>query len=313
MNNPSPSIVFGLTLEPLIPNSPPTRSLIIWDNRGLGVLSYGNDKLFHLTAHLITRFVSDVESDSPHTADLRSRLCTKILEDFFDANMECVIDQAWDSWVDRLITNANLIACWANLGFLEESAIHDHILQSLISEPLSKLYDHQADTMIILFKIAGAAFEAYADPSVVDRCFELLKDHYGHNTTKGRLVQVRMQPHTLQGGHRADETFQEVVDLRERSWEGLPPRLCSRRRSSKLSEQTRETWLLLLSLPLLDFLTEILNFGFLRLLDSKSPSQKQMRHLYLPSLSLRPSVSPLCPTLQLQMSRMTRLPSTPRP
>ena len=157
----------------------------IWDNRGLGVLSYGNDKLFHPTAHLITRFVSDVESDSPHTADLRSRLCTKILEDFFDANMECVIDQARDSWVDRLITNANLIACWANLGFLEESAIHDHILQSLISEPLSKLYDHQADTMIILFKIAGAAFEAYADPSVVDRCFELLKDHYGHNTTKG--------------------------------------------------------------------------------------------------------------------------------
>ena len=40
----------------------------IWDNRGLGVLSYGNDKLFHPTAHLITRFVSDVESDSPHTA-----------------------------------------------------------------------------------------------------------------------------------------------------------------------------------------------------------------------------------------------------
>ena len=120
----------------------------IWDNRGLGVLSYGNDKLFHPTAHLITRFVSDVESDSPHTADLRSRLCTKILEDFFDANMECVIDQARDSWVDRLITNANLIACWANLGFLEESAIHDHILQSLISEPLSKLYDHQADTMV---------------------------------------------------------------------------------------------------------------------------------------------------------------------
>ena len=36
-------------------------------------------------------------------------------------------------------------------------------------------------------------------------------------------MQVRVQPHTLQGGHRADETFQEVVDLRERGWEGLPP------------------------------------------------------------------------------------------
>ena len=27
----------------------------------------------------------------------------------------------------------------------------------------------------------------------------------------------------MQGGHRADETFQEVLDLRERGWEGLPP------------------------------------------------------------------------------------------
>ena len=43
------------------------------------------------------------------------------------------------------------------------------------------MYDHQADALIILFKLAGATFEAYADPSVVDRCFELLQGHKYHN------------------------------------------------------------------------------------------------------------------------------------
>ena len=57
--------------------------------------------------------------------------------------------------------------------------IRDHILQSLISHP--KLYDHQADALIILLKLAGATFAAYADPSVVDRCFELLKHHKFYN------------------------------------------------------------------------------------------------------------------------------------
>ena len=198
----------------------------IWNNRGSRGVAFGDGKLFHPTAHLVTRFAGDAESDSslaPHTAGLQSRICTKILQDFFETNMECVIDKPEGGWVNRFISEANLIACWANLGCVEESAIHNHILQSLISEPVPKLYDHQADAIIILFKIAGATFEAYADPSVVNRCFELLKVHYGPNTTKGRLVQVRVLPHTMQGGHRADETFQEVVDLRERGWEGLPP------------------------------------------------------------------------------------------
>ena len=71
--------------------------------------------------------------------------------------------------------DVNLIAHWANLGFVEEAAIHNDILQSLISHP--KMWDHQADALLILFKLAGATFETYADPSVVDRCFELLKGH----------------------------------------------------------------------------------------------------------------------------------------
>ena len=55
--------------------------------------------------------------------------------------------------------DSNLIAQWANLGYVEETAIRNRILQSLIS--FRKLYDHQADAMIVLFKIAGATFEAY--------------------------------------------------------------------------------------------------------------------------------------------------------
>ena len=93
---------------------------------------------------------------------------------------------------------ANLIASWANLGYVEESAIHDHILRSPTSFP--KLCDHQASAIIVLFKIAGATFEAYADPSVVDRCFQLLKNHYSCNTVKGRLAQVRVA-NTVEGGH----------------------------------------------------------------------------------------------------------------
>jgi hypothetical protein len=88
----------------------------------------------------------------------------------------------WDNASRNFYADANLIAHWANLGLVEENAIRNHILQSLISHP--KLYIHQANALVILFKVAGATFEAYADPSVVDRCFELLKDHYRRGSTR---------------------------------------------------------------------------------------------------------------------------------
>jgi len=73
---------------------------------------------------------------------------------------------------------------------VEEDAIRNHIIQSLIAHPT--LYDHQADALIILFKLAGATFEAYVDPSVVDRCFNLLKDHNYRDPTKKELMEVRV-------------------------------------------------------------------------------------------------------------------------
>ena len=98
--------------------------------------------------------------------------------------------------------------------------IRNRILQSLISFP--KLYDHQANAMIILFKIAGATFEAYAGLSVVDRCFERLKNHYSPDSVKGRLVQVGVL-RTVGDCSQTDENLKEVLELRERGWGGLPP------------------------------------------------------------------------------------------
>ena len=225
----------------------------IWNNRGTGssMIDPGKGKLIHSTAHLIVRFASDTESDhllAPYSPGLQSRLCTKTLREFFSANLRACCGSGIGG---NICVDANLIARWANLGYVEEAVIRNHILQSLISHP--KLYDHQADALIILFKLAGATFEAYADPSVVDRCFELLKDHKYHNQAlinynnahsnyrgpgsgwpeilsrgnsydlmKKELVQVRT-PHPVRGGRRAQASQQEVVALQERGWEGLPP------------------------------------------------------------------------------------------
>ena len=169
-------------------------------------VSLEGDKLFHPAAHLIIRFASDAESDNalaPPTAGLQSRLCAHILQGFFESNLSCASYEEWSPQAhlrNSFVSTANLIASWANLGYVEESAIRNHILQSLVSDLLLKLYDFQACAVIVLFKIAGATFEAYADPSAVDRCFELLKNHYSCNTVKGRLVQVRVA-NTVEGGH----------------------------------------------------------------------------------------------------------------
>ena len=211
---------------------------VFWNNRtASSSINPQNGQLIHSNAHLIIRFASDAESGHllvPHSPGLQSRLCARSLREFFSNNVEAVWSRgraSGDFYVD-----ANLVAHWANLGYVEEAAIRNHILQSLISR--QKLSDHQADALIILFKLAGATFEAYADPSVVGRCFELLRDHGYYNPLrnysgyksevnaydlmKRKLVQVS-PPRPVKGGRRAKTNSQEVVALRERGWEGLPP------------------------------------------------------------------------------------------
>ena len=223
----------------------------IWNNRGtsLSMIDPAKGKLIHSTAHLIVRFASDAESDpllAPHSSRLQSRLCARILREFFSGNQRAARSER----AVNLYADVNLLAHWANLGYVGEAAIRNHILQSLISHP--KRDDHQADAIIIQFKVAGATFETYTDPSVVDRCFELLKDHKysnpyfisynssnpenrtrhgwpevlsrgnGYDLMKKELIQVRgLLP--VKGSHQAKPDPQEVITLRERSWEGLPP------------------------------------------------------------------------------------------
>ena len=83
--------------------------------------------------------------------------------------------------------DVNLIAHSANLRYIEEDTIRNHILQSFL---YNTLYDHQAVALSILFKIAGATFEAYVDPVVVGHCLELLKNHRLGGRWKVSLAEV---------------------------------------------------------------------------------------------------------------------------
>ena len=152
------------------------------------------DNLIHPTTHWVLRFTNSAESDhtlAPHNTGLQTRLCKKILREFFIRNLQIAPHGPYVYNKENtygLYTDASLIAHWVNLGYVEEAAIRNHILQSLISHPY--LYDHQADALYILFKVAGATFEAYAETSVVDRCFELLKGHRHSYRRKGELISV---------------------------------------------------------------------------------------------------------------------------
>lgn len=147
--------------------------------------------LVHPIAHLILRLARDIESDhllAPHDEGFRSRLSARVLMEFFKNNLTLVRGDGYPNRTRSFRTNTNLIAHCINLGHVEEDAIRNHIIQSLIAHPT--LYAHQVDALIVLFKLAGATFEAYTDPSVVDRCFDLLKDYNYLDPAKKELMEV---------------------------------------------------------------------------------------------------------------------------
>ena len=193
------------------------------DIRGIiksNLLRPDNGDLIHPAIHLYLRFVRDIGADPTMSAQVpklsrsfESAVDWCFEEHLFIAAYSDEID-TWDyncryppdlaGFSQRKVVfleQINLIACWANLGYVKRPVIRDHILQSLVSRP--KSYDYQADAIIILFKVAGATFGTFADPPVVDRCLELLKNHYSNNASRSLLVQVRT-PHTVKGGRRAD-------------------------------------------------------------------------------------------------------------
>lgn len=122
---------------------------------------------------LILRFIDDIESDPtfvPHCAGFRGRFCVKILQSFFDNDMDGVYpSRMYASVPETYYADVNYVAHCANLGYIEENTIRNHLLQSLLSH--DKMHEHQVSALAILFKLAGATFGAYADPAVIDRCF----------------------------------------------------------------------------------------------------------------------------------------------
>ena len=149
-------------------------------------------RLIHPTLDLFFRFVGDMEYKiaSRCASTYHKNHCTEKVSRCFERNLGLL--KSTGGWQKgEFFLWMNLIARWANLGFVKEAVIRNHILQSLISLP--KLYDHQADALIILFRLAGATFETYAEPSVFDRSFQLLQNHYRHtsaNSEQRKLIEV---------------------------------------------------------------------------------------------------------------------------
>jgi len=153
------------------------------------LLEVHRGELIHPTAHLFFRFVEDIEDKlTSRASEYHKHRCARAVAGCIDSNIS-LTKHGGSRPLASFLTTMNLIARWANLGFVGEAVIRNHILQSLISH--QKLHDHQADALIILFKLAGATFGTYADPSAVDRCFELLKGRYSPGSAKNKLVWVR--------------------------------------------------------------------------------------------------------------------------
>jgi len=261
------------------------------------------------TAHLILRFASDAESDHilvPHSAGLQSLLCAETLRLFFDTDLGLAYNQR--TWDRSYNTHVNLLAHYINLGYVGEAVIRDNILQSLISHPT--LGDHQIYALVVLFKIAGATLAAHVDPTVVDRCFELLK--VPRSWPKREVIQVNTPP---EGSNIGTETnSRRSLSCGSVVGRVFLPHPYSEPGVRNQLAQTRKTLLRLqLSHPL-DFRTEILNLrSHIPLNPRQSLSQSQTRLLDLPSLNLRHSALPACPTSPLQIPLTTSLLSTPRP
>ena len=154
-------------------------------------------QLIHSNVHLLPRFITDAELDpalSTYAIGLNDRLCRESLDQFFRQNLD-YIPGGWEEPTSEQLrefyTRVNLIAHWVNLGYVKLEDIRDHILQSLAFQPT--VHPYQLNSLIILLKLSGATFAAYVDPSVMDRCCDLLKpSNLCNQLVLFELAEVRM-------------------------------------------------------------------------------------------------------------------------
>jgi len=184
-------------------------------------------QLIHKNAHLLLRFITDAELDpalSTQAIGLHDRLCRESLEQFFRQSLDYIPggrEEPTSEQLCKFYSRVNLIAHWVNLGHVRLEDVRDHILQSLALQPT--VYPHQLNSLMILLKISGAAFAAYVDPSVMDRCCDLLKpSNLGGKLVLIELAAVRALILTVRINYER-LGLQEVLRLRESGWEGLPP------------------------------------------------------------------------------------------
>jgi len=144
-------------------------------------------RLIHSNVHLLLRFITDAELDSAlstYAIGLHDRLCRESLEKFFRQSLNYISGATPSDQLRGFYTRVNLIAHWVNLGYVKLEDVRDHILQSLTRQPT----DYRLNSLIILLKISGATFAAYVNPSVMDRCCELLKP----SNLNGKLVLIEL-------------------------------------------------------------------------------------------------------------------------
>jgi len=184
-------------------------------------------QLIHKNAHLLLRFITDAELDpalSTQAIGLHDQLCRESLKQFFRQSLDYIPGGPEEPTSEQLCefyTRANLIAHWVNLGHVRLEDVRDHILQSLAFQPT--VHPHQLNSLMILLKISGATFAAYVDPSVMDRCCDLLKPrNLGNKLVLIELAAVRALILTVEMNYER-LGLQEVLRLRESGWEGLPP------------------------------------------------------------------------------------------
>jgi len=157
----------------------------------------GKGHLIHSDVHQLLRFITDAEPHpilSTHAIGLHDRLCSESLEQFFRKSLD-YIPGGWteptSEQLHQFYTRVNLIAHWVNLGYVKLEDVRDHILQSLVLQPA--VFDHHLNSLMILLKISGATFAAYVDPSVMNRCCDLLKpDGLKNRVVLTGLAQVRV-------------------------------------------------------------------------------------------------------------------------
>ena len=174
----------------------------IWENMRPDLVYPSSSQLIHPTTHLLVKFITDVEPN-PGSPTL-AQLCRSSLKGFFDDNSDFDPRTKFqnDDWV-RFNTNANLLAHLVNGGYLNLEDVRDHILQSLIYRPIPWLY--QLRSLVILLKIAGAAFAAYVDPSVMDRCLHVLKSGDLKHPAITTLAKVRSLCPSAKTGNKCRE------------------------------------------------------------------------------------------------------------